>query len=202
MNSGVFISPVSASSYLPPALPLPPAAFLVYRALAEFVGWGHNEAMRSYQEILSHSVSSLPLRDLVAVTPDTPVREVLDKLRAKRLGCAAVVDKDGKPLGVFTEKLVTRTVCECPGFIHDAVGNHLEDTWAAVTAKEPVAAVLRTLRMKGLRFVCVIDQEGKAVSLTGQKGLMEYLAQYFPRHVQMMVHRIGREAISARREGA
>ena len=47
--------------------------------------------------------------------------------------------------------------------------------------------------------VVVTDDDGRVDALTGQKGLMEYVAEHFPK--QVMVQRIGSPVIQDR-EGA
>jgi hypothetical protein len=56
------------------------------------------------------------------------------------------------------------------------------------------------MQTKNLRFVVVTDEDGKAIALTGQKGLMEYVAEHFPQ--QVMVQRVGVKPYSSQREGA
>ncbi len=56
------------------------------------------------------------------------------------------------------------------------------------------------MKIKNVRFLCVVDEDRRVVGLTGQKGLMEYVADHFPR--QVMVQRIGCTPFLATREGA
>ena len=46
----------------------------------------------------------------------------------------------------------------------------------------------------------VLDNDGKVIALTGQKGLMEYIADHYPG--QIMVQRVGVPPYSQSREGA
>lgn len=157
--------------------------------------------MGLYEDILAQPVSTLALRDLVAVSPDTPVREVVERLCEKGLGCAIVVDAAGRPTGMFTERVLARTLSRRPDMMGERVGDHLEPEWAAVTKGDPIVKVLAGMRAKGMRFVCVTDGAGRAVALTGQKGLMEFFADHFPRHVQIVIRHVGAESFAHRREG-
>ena len=69
-----------------------------------------------------------------------------------------------------------------------------------VKLSDPIADVLEAMQLKNLRFLCVIDEEGQLAGLTGQKGLMEYVADHFPS--QVMVQRIGSKPYITDREGA
>ncbi len=54
--------------------------------------------------------------------------------------------------------------------------------------------------LKNVRMLCVVDEQGRVVGLTGQRGLMEYVAEHFPGEV--MVQRIGQPSYMSDREGA
>jgi hypothetical protein len=60
--------------------------------------------------------------------------------------------------------------------------------------------VLAALEFTNIRFLIVVDDRGRLAGLTGQKGLMEYVAEHFPR--QVTVQRIGCKPFLAEREGA
>jgi len=149
------------------------------------------------ENISSEKVGELPLREAIAVAPSTTVREAVDRMRGKRLGCVVVVDDSGKPQGTFTEEELIKVL---GGGLDAAVGGHLSPQWASVRIDAPIASVLEEMKSKNLRFVVVTDEEGRAVALTGQKGLMEYVAEHFPQ--QVMVQRVGVKPYSAQKEGA
>ena len=65
---------------------------------------------------------------------------------------------------------------------------------------DPIADVLAALELKNVRFLAVLDEEGRLVGLTGQKGLMEYVADHFPG--QVAVQRINCGPFPQEREGA
>ena len=117
-----------------------------------------------------------------------------------RLGCAIVVDEAGAPLGTFTEEVLIRLLVATPDALDQRVGDHMSDVWACVKTSDPIASVLDVMQSKGLRFVCVTDEAGHVQALTGQRGLMEYIAEHFPR--QVMVQRVGGKPFTEHREGA
>lgn len=146
-------------------------------------------------------VSALRLREAVTVPPSTLVREAIQKMRGKQLGCVVVVDDDGKPVGVFSEQRILQLLLSAPDALESqTVEQHLDPAWATVRLTEPVAAVVKVMQARDLRFVVVLDAAGKAVALTGQKGLMEYIAEHFPQ--QVMVQQVGGHRYFSEAEGA
>ena len=148
------------------------------------------------ENILSEAVRELPLREAITVAPTTTAREAVIRMRGKRLGCVVVAGDDAKPRGTFTEEDLVKML---GGNLDNAVEEHLSPNWASVAITDPVASVLRAMQSKGLRFVVVTDEDGCVAALTGQKGLMEYVAEYFPQ--QVMVQRVGVKPYSSQREG-
>ena len=148
----------------------------------------------------SEPVERLSLRSPVEVDPTTSVREVIQEMRASRLGCAILVDADRKPVGMFTERMLTKKMAAGTAFLDEPVSSHAVDDWPCVKLSDPIEDVLKSLVSKNVRFICVVDAEGRTAGLTGQKGLMEYIADHFPE--QVMVQRVGNTPYLQQREGA
>ena len=155
--------------------------------------------MGLFENIKKDKVKDLNLRDPVLALPGDKVRDVVQAMRKLNLGCAIVVDQARKPVGMFTESMLTQMVARAPESIHDEIDAHCADRWPQVSLDDPVGAVLDALEAKNIRFLSVVDKSGRIAGLTGQKGLMEYVADHFP---QVTVQRVGQQPSSKTREGA
>jgi CBS domain-containing protein len=156
--------------------------------------------MGLYENIRHEPVSRLALREPVVVPPDATVRDAVSTMRQRKLGCAIVVDDQHKPVGLFAESKLTRLLSETPAAIYDPIMDHLDKKWPTVSLSDPISCVLAALEFANIRFLIVVDDQGRLAGLTGQKGLMEYVAEHFPR--QVIVQRIGGKPYPAHREGA
>lgn len=145
-------------------------------------------------------ISSLDLRELIKVKPADTVAHAVELMRAKRLGCVVVVDDHGRPVGKFTEKRLLALLLKKPAALQDHVSDYMTTPQVALAQTEPIAKVLHAMGAMSRRFVIVLDEDGKAIALTGQKGVMEYIAEHFPRvvKVQMMESKLYMD----QREGA
>lgn len=152
------------------------------------------------ENLHSETVRELALREPVTVHPDTPVREVVEKMKARRLGCAIVVDAGHKPLGMFTESMLIERLSAGERELNTSVSDWMATQWPCVNEHDPIVDVLDAMRTRNVRFLCVVDDDGKLVGLTGQRGLLEYVADHFPS--QVMVQRIGGTPHLRSREGA
>ena len=155
--------------------------------------------MGLYDSFAEEPISALALREPVLASPDDPCSDVVQQMRRRKLGCVIVVDHDRKPTGLFTEGMLTRLLVDRPAALGDPIGQRMSERLITVRQSDRVARVLDTMERENTRFVCVVDDEGRVAGLTGQKGLMEFVAEHFPQ--QVMVQRVGARP-PQQREGA
>jgi CBS domain-containing protein len=156
--------------------------------------------MGLFEDFQNDTVATLNLREALTLSPDQSVRTAIEAMREKHLGCAVVVDENGRPLGLFNEVMIRASLVKNPSFVDEPLRGHMFEPVPCVTLDEPVAAVVAAMQRRNTRFVCVVDDEGKAVAMTGQLGLMEFIAENFPR--QVLVERIGQTGYPDAAEGA
>jgi len=152
------------------------------------------------ENLQADPVSRLALRTPVVAGSDDSIREGVARMRRQELGCVIVVDEDRRPQGIFTEGMLRQLLAAEPTAIDDKLGDHMNRDARCVRLTDPVSQVLRSMQNENTRFVGVVDCDGRLVGLTGQKGLMEYVAEHFPQ--QVMVQRVARPPHFVEREGA
>lgn len=155
--------------------------------------------MKLLQNMNQEPVAQLALRDPVLCRADDSLQAAIDEMRNRKLGCVIVIDDQRKPIGMFTESMLTQLLAQGVAPLDDPLSKHMAERWPWVKQDDPIVDVLEAMQAKNVRFICVVDEEGRVVGLTGQKGLMEYIAEHFPE--QVMVQRVG-AAPYAEREGA
>jgi CBS domain-containing protein len=148
----------------------------------------------------STAISEVHLRTPVCVGPTQTIAEVVQAMRAAHLGCVIIIDSDRKPLGMFTEGMLRELLVQNSRVVQNRIEDHMARRFPCLTASSPVEMILVAMQANNTRFICVLDESGRVVGLTGQKGLMEFVAECFPR--QVMVQRIGGTPYPATREGA
>lgn len=155
--------------------------------------------MALHQNIVNEPVSKLDLREPVLCGPAESIRDAVARMRSRNLGCVIVVDIDRKPLGMFTESMLTQLLADDPTALDQTLGENVADQWPCVLDTDPISLVLEAMQAKNVRFIAVVNDDGRIVGLTGQKGLMEYISEHFPQ--QVMVQRVGSPP-PVEREGA
>jgi CBS domain-containing protein len=152
------------------------------------------------ENLRSDPVSRLNLRDPVIASPNASIREGIQRMRERGLGCVIIVDDQRRPLGILNEGMLRQMLSVNPAVVDSPLGDYMNTSARWVRLSDPVVQVLRAMQNEKTRFVGVVDDDGRLAGLTGQKGLMEYVAEHFPE--QVTVQRIGQSTHFAQREGA
>jgi predicted transcriptional regulator len=139
------------------------------------------------ENIRTEPVTEIRHRALIAVSRQTSVKEAAEKLRRYKVGCVIVTDQEGKPVGKFTERLLMKLLLEDARALRLPVERFMYPDPDAIGMNEPIGKMVDVMKHKKLRFLCVTDPEGRAVALTGQHGLMEYITEHFPRQVKVQL---------------
>ena len=134
-------------------------------------------------------VSALALRQAVTVDARATVRDAVRAMREHQLGCVFIVDAQERPVGMFHERLLIQLLDEHPQALDESVARYLQRRCDCVRDSDPVGNVLYKVESDAKRFIGVVNQSGQLTGLTGERGLLEFVAEHFPR--QVMVARPG-----------
>jgi predicted transcriptional regulator len=115
----------------------------------------------------------------VCVLPEDSIRHVMRVLKTSSTG-AAMVCRDGKLEGIFTERDALR---------HLADGSDLEVPVSTVMVKQPVSIRMSESVGKAIslmssgkfRQLPVVDSQGHVTGVVGAAGVLRYLVEHFPR---------------------
>ena len=139
------------------------------------------------QDIREQPVTELAWRKLLKVAPDQTVRAAVTQMQSEGLGGVVVIGADGRAIGEFTERDLIRLLLDAPNCMDEPVGRHIIDTWGQLCQTDPIAKIIDQMQDRKLRYVIVVDDDGMPIGLTGQKGVMEYIADHFPRQVKVQM---------------
>lgn len=146
------------------------------------------------------TVTRLPMREAVVVSPKATLREAVAKMRDRHLGCAVIAEEDGIPVAFFTERALIDALLQEVSLGDVTVSEFAEQGFPRVCEDDPIVNVWEAVVTGEKRFVLVTDDQGQILGLTGQRGLAEYVSEYYPQ--QIMVQRLGAKPVMQQREGA
>jgi CBS domain-containing protein len=103
-------------------------------------------------------------------------------------------------VGKFTERTLIKLLRKNPAGLDEPIQRHMLTNPDTMRMTDTIGEAIDLMQSKSIRFVIVLDEQGKAVALTGQKGVMEYIAEFFPRQVK--VQEMDAKLSMQKREGA
>jgi signal-transduction protein with cAMP-binding, CBS, and nucleotidyltransferase domain len=138
--------------------------------------------MEIEERIKAVEVVALRMDPPVVADASTPLRDVVRQMRDRRAGCA-LLTRDGKLAGIFTERDVVMRVIGVEGALDQPVSDWMTSDPDRVGRKDPLNTAVRLMRRRGFRNVPVVDEAGHVVGCVRHKDIVDYLAEVYPEQV-------------------
>jgi CBS domain-containing protein len=122
------------------------------------------------------AIGELMTKDVVSVRPDARVRAALQAMIDHDIGSVVVVDEDGRAVGVFTERDVTRHVLTDAALLDERVGDLMSSPPVIVAPDDQVVDVFEVMNGKGIRRLPVVD-DGRLVGIVTEGDLRRWVDQ-------------------------
>ena len=117
--------------------------------------------------------------DYVCIEPSTPLSKAIEVMKQDEGGCAIVCEKDGRVVGIFTERdLLTKIV----GQETDAnapVSDWMSPVVATLAPDATLGDVVAVMNDKGYRNIPLV-KDGKLVGSVSVFDVIRYLAESYP----------------------
>jgi CBS domain-containing protein len=113
--------------------------------------------------------------DVVTVTPSDPVRSAIGKMLARDIGSVIVVE-DGAPVGIFTERDVTRRVLDDQGLLDRPVAEVMSGTPVTAEVGTEVVEAFGLMNEKDIRRLPIVA-DGKLVGIVTEGDLRRWVAR-------------------------
>ena len=152
------------------------------------------------QDLDSTTVEKLNLRPAVTISQTATIRDCVVKMREAGLGCVIAVDENNKAVGMFTEGMLRHALNESVGILDDTLDRQMVARLPWVLPSDPIKMVLEAMEEHNFRFIAVLDEDHRVLGLTGQKSLMEFIADSFP--YEVLTQDPTGVAVSRQKEGA
>jgi len=124
--------------------------------------------------IVAHSVDVLCAKKPLCVSGNTSVRNVISLMLEQETG-AAIVEQDGKPAGIFTERDILNDVSCDTAQLDDAVENHMTASPETITKNDSIAFAMQTMDLGGYRHLPIVDSKGNATGIISARDIMRFL---------------------------
>lgn len=127
------------------------------------------------RSVMEDRLSLLEKEETVAVEPNTPVNEVVKRMRAARSGCALVLES-GRLAGIFTEHdVLQRMTGVNAATTSTAVKELMSPNPEVLRDGDSVAAALNKMSMGRYRHIPILKSDG-TYGVTSIKSVLKYIA--------------------------
>jgi CBS domain-containing protein len=143
--------------------------------------WGlESQGSDVEQGIASHNISVLCPREPVCVHPDTPVRQVIEEMTDKHIGCV-LVEEHANLLGVFSERDVLNKVSLDPANLDRPVLEFMTASPATATKSDSIGFLMQTIDLGGYRHLPIVNSSNIAVGIVSSRDILRFLAVKYAR---------------------
>jgi len=117
-------------------------------------------------------VSDIMVRDVVTARKDEKIRDVAIRMYEKKVGSVVVVDEEGKPVGIITERDM---VYVCARGLSPDTPAWMVMTENPVTISENalVTEAMEKMRQLDIRHLPVVDSTGKLVGIISFRDVLD-----------------------------
>ncbi|MFT5732232.1 MAG: CBS domain-containing protein [Planctomycetota bacterium] len=116
-------------------------------------------------------------RDVVTIAPSASLREAATEMATRRVGSLLVVDGDGLPVGIVTDRdLCTRTVAFDRDPDESTVARAMTAPLRTITEMHEPMARIAAIRKAGARRLPILNEAGQATALVTADDEIRWIA--------------------------
>jgi len=129
------------------------------------------------KSLYEDTVTDLKTAAAVTVSEETTVREAFGIMKDKDIGSVVVVDGEGRLAGLFTERDILSLVADEDTAAADRpVSELMTRNPETTTPTSNLAEVIHRLTVSDLRYLPILDEEGRPVSILAAQDLVDFLS--------------------------
>lgn len=126
----------------------------------------------------SLKVIDMAVHKVAVITPEKSIWESARQMRVEHVGSLVVVDQDGKPIGMLTDRDITiEGVARGVDVDQTTVRDLMTAPVVTATESEGMVTALARMREFGIRRLPIIDSEGKLVGVVTNSNLIKELSE-------------------------
>jgi CBS domain-containing protein len=117
-------------------------------------------------------VKHMMLTNVITVSASMTVKETIEILYNKHIGCVVSIDEDKKCIGIFTERDAIRLVAKNVE-LDQPLDNVMTKNIITIQEDSSINEVRRTIQTHIIRHLPVVNQEDRLVGLLSVRELMD-----------------------------
>jgi CBS domain-containing protein len=140
------------------------------------------EEQRLGEAILCAPIRALDPHAAVTIPASTPIREAIDLMLERRIGAVLVI-RDGRAVGIFTERDVLRRVATTGIDQGLPVGDVMTEEPEALGLDDGIAFALNRMIVGGYRHIPIVDDDGAPLAVLSVREVVAFIVSMLPSRV-------------------
>jgi CBS domain-containing protein len=137
---------------------------------------------RIERNLTEDKVETLNPEAVVSVTEDTPLDVAVQTMRDAKIGCLLVTDRARKLSGILTERdLVNKVAGKVEDLATHTVSRFMTHRPETVQADHPLAYALQRMMVSDLRYLPLVDDQGRPKGIISSRDIINYLTHVLTR---------------------
>jgi len=132
--------------------------------------------------ILDATIRDLEPKPAAMLKEMGTIRAAVQLMLDQKLG-AILVERDGKPVGIFTERDLMRRVVAAGIGLDRAIEEVMTPDPETLGLDDGVAFALNRMVVGGYRNVPIVDENSELVGILSQREVVHYIVSVLPSHV-------------------
>jgi CBS domain-containing protein len=120
-------------------------------------------------------VADIMVKEVVTAKEHDKIRDVAIRMYEKRVGSVVVVDDEGKPIGIVTERDMVYVVARALA-PDTPVWMVMTENPVVINENALVTEAMEKMRMQNIRHLPVVNDEGKLVGIISFRDIMDFTA--------------------------
>jgi CBS domain-containing protein len=122
------------------------------------------------------TVAELMTTDVATVAPTDTVRDALRAMLERDIGSVVVVE-DGAPVGVFTERDLSRRILDDPHLPERQLGDQMAAPVEMIAPSAEIIAAFEHMNSRNVRRLPVVDGDGLLVGIVTERDLLRWVGE-------------------------
>jgi CBS domain-containing protein len=120
-------------------------------------------------------VADIMVKEVVTAKEHDKIRDVAIRMYEKRVGSVVVVDDEGKPIGIVTERDMVYVVARALA-PDTPVWMVMTENPVVINENALVTEAMEKMRVQNIRHLPVVNAEGKLVGMISFRDIMDFTA--------------------------
>jgi 2-oxoglutarate ferredoxin oxidoreductase subunit beta len=130
--------------------------------------------------IMTDTVAALKPRKPLTAHIDISLAKAVGHLKERNVGFLALIDDEGKLVGVFTEgDIFTKVACKVEDMSREKVRDYMTTKVTTVKASSTIAYALHLMSIHHFRHLPIVDDQGKPQGVISFRSVVRYIEQNF-----------------------